>query len=452
MSTKLENPFAMKSISKMYLKSNLADVHFTFPNDDEKVPAHKAILASASPVFEAMFYGPLKKANIVKVTDSSADAFKEFLQLVYLPEITLTMQNYQEVIRLADKCDMLNYFETFVPFIERHLTIDNLLMSHQLAIKFKISELRKYCEGLIRFFTIDVLKSESFLQCKRNVIEHILQQNVLECSEGDLFEACIAWAKSACQRNRLDANNLENLKNQLGNCFHLIRFGAMDDGDLSSILSNRVYNSLFTQEEWTDLMQRKFDPKFQSKTFKSVPRSKALNDSKKLICEPKRIYTPGSEYYIEDQKSTYFSTNEPILLTNITFYEIRSNHNGSNYDRLTGNFEIIEYNSNTTATNAPLKVLRKSQKFCSIPNSMNDNFDVAISPIIINPKKIYEIRLIFMQNRIQYRTYNEYSIEYPFTDVKVNDKVTITFHQNPFDNEKKDCPCMVSKLTLYQLK
>lgn len=51
MCDQVENPFAIKSISSMYLKSEFADVHFTFPNDDanEKVPAHKSLLATVSP-------------------------------------------------------------------------------------------------------------------------------------------------------------------------------------------------------------------------------------------------------------------------------------------------------------------------------------------------------------------------------------------------------------------
>lgn len=433
MSTKLENPFAIKSISKMYLASNLADVHFTFPEDDptEKVPAHKLILASASKVFEAMFFGSLKEADVVKITDSNADAFKEFLQLVYLPEISLTMANLGEVLRLADKYDMLECFDTCAPFIERHLTIENLPIGYQLAIKFNNLELKTFCERLIRGVTKDVLKSESFLQCNREVVENILQQNALECNETDLFEACIAWAKSACQRNGLDENNSENWKNQLGDCFRLIRFAAMDGKKMNEILSNEVYNNLLTREELTDIAMKKFDPNFQSKIFTSVPRSKALSDTIKFICKSQL----KNVYFIKNQESTWFSTNEPILLTNIKGCPLKILYS------LEANLEIVEYNSNTIATNAPFEVLRK----ILTSYALNMEHGVRTPPIIIKPKKIYEIR---WNISIDYKPFHFYSFE--FTDVKVNDKVIITFHQNPLDSEM-DRRGLVRGLEFYRL-
>lgn len=79
----------------MYLKSDFADVHFKFPNDAqaEKLPAYKAILATTSSVFTAMFYGPLKKT----------------------------------FVRLADEYDMLECFDTCAAFLEANLTNENMV-------------------------------------------------------------------------------------------------------------------------------------------------------------------------------------------------------------------------------------------------------------------------------------------------------------------------------------
>lgn len=100
MSNKLVNARASETMSKMYLKSEFANVHFTFPNDDqaEILPAHKCILATASLVFAAMFYGPLKEDATVAITDSNASAFKEFLQLFYWPEVELSIENIIEIV------------------------------------------------------------------------------------------------------------------------------------------------------------------------------------------------------------------------------------------------------------------------------------------------------------------------------------------------------------------
>ena len=90
MNCQFVNPLAAQCTSGLYLKSELADVHFTFPAiGSEKVSAHKLILASGSSVFKAMFYGQLKEGDTVEITDSNASAFKELLQFFYLPIVKL---------------------------------------------------------------------------------------------------------------------------------------------------------------------------------------------------------------------------------------------------------------------------------------------------------------------------------------------------------------------------
>lgn len=46
------------------LSGNLADVHFSFNDGISRVPAHKILLASKSPVFKAMFCGELKETGV----------------------------------------------------------------------------------------------------------------------------------------------------------------------------------------------------------------------------------------------------------------------------------------------------------------------------------------------------------------------------------------------------
>lgn len=89
----------------LYLNEQLADVNFVFKNEAEveKVPANKAILAALSPVFRAMFFGPMKEKGDVEMVDATADGFKEFLGFFYLDQVKLTIENIDEVIQLADK-------------------------------------------------------------------------------------------------------------------------------------------------------------------------------------------------------------------------------------------------------------------------------------------------------------------------------------------------------------
>lgn len=127
---------------------------------------------------------------------------------------------------------------------------------------------------------MDVLKSKIFLQFSREMVEHILQHNVLDYSEADLFHACVAWAKASCQKDGLDENDSENLKNHLGKCFYLIRFGTMNGEEIGKILSNKIYVSLFTRDELVEIMRTKWDKEFTPSIFEYAPRKTTMDQSK----------------------------------------------------------------------------------------------------------------------------------------------------------------------------
>lgn len=82
------NDQVAESLCKLYLNdTTTSDVYFMFYSSDsdgnetvDRLPAHRIILAAASSVFHQMFYGDLRKENDVLISDTTKDAFAEFLQ------------------------------------------------------------------------------------------------------------------------------------------------------------------------------------------------------------------------------------------------------------------------------------------------------------------------------------------------------------------------------------
>lgn len=145
------------------------------------------------------------------------------------------MENLQEVHRLVDKYDMLDCFDSCAAFIEYDGKIPIIAIGYQLAITFNHTPLKATFECHIRQYTKSVLQSESFLQCKREVIEHILQINNLKCTSFDLFNACNSWTQSVCQK--MDS---KNIRDQLGPCRNLIRLDKMEDEKIRSFISKPI--------------------------------------------------------------------------------------------------------------------------------------------------------------------------------------------------------------------
>lgn len=70
---KVKNTASIRNLKKLYKSERGADVHFVLRSKcfdvESKVPAHRAILAAFSPVFDRMFYGDLKEEPQVENTD-----------------------------------------------------------------------------------------------------------------------------------------------------------------------------------------------------------------------------------------------------------------------------------------------------------------------------------------------------------------------------------------------
>lgn len=419
MSSKLPNAAAANLLSKMYLRSELADVHFVFPNDDrgEKLPAHRVILASESSVFNAMLFGPLKEREIVKITDSTARAFKEFLQFFYLPEVTLSIENIGEVVRLADKYDVLEYFEPYAAFLEDNLTIENMLWGYQLAITLDDAQLKEFCEMHIQQSVSEMIKSPMFLHCSHDVIEHILKLDTLECDGVQLFNACIEWAKKACQTNGLDATNSVNLKNQFGSCFYMIPFSSMKSEQIVTILKSK----LITKDELADILRLRRNNRPKSNLFSHHPRLTPVYmwDRNKILVA-NQVPVPGHPEMmsIHKQESTWFSSNHRVVLGKIDTIRLAY----SPLSPPTFNIRIVEHEEGNFTTDARTKLLYLNkniniEKWYTLPKA-----------IAIQPRKMYEIRFEYSSHKnIAPRHRGGWEV----SEVKLDDNISIGFHRHP---------------------
>ena len=105
-------------MEKLFQNKDSADVTFSLP--DGKVKAHKSILMTRIPVFEAMFSSGMKEAqtNEVEILDSDFKSFEVFLRFIYcgkLPETESDIQLAKNLIILAKKYDAPNLLDQCLP-------------------------------------------------------------------------------------------------------------------------------------------------------------------------------------------------------------------------------------------------------------------------------------------------------------------------------------------------
>lgn len=101
--TDLCQPFDFTTFQRFFNEEIIFDVTFLIEN--EKLKAHKIILAARSPVFLAMFCHEFseQKNSMVMITDIRPEIFKALLQYVYNAEIENIKEIAEELLIAADK-------------------------------------------------------------------------------------------------------------------------------------------------------------------------------------------------------------------------------------------------------------------------------------------------------------------------------------------------------------
>lgn len=176
---KVKNTASAKNLRKLYRNEKGADVVFVFKSklsDEEfRVPAHKAILAASSLVFDRMFYGDLKEGAEVEITDVSFEGFCEFLQFFYVDEMEITEENMSEFFRMVDKYDVQESFPDCNRLLLETVTNENVCFYYDLALTFNYpEELMKHFDETISRDAVHVLKTSSFKNSSRTLLRKIL--------------------------------------------------------------------------------------------------------------------------------------------------------------------------------------------------------------------------------------------------------------------------------------
>lgn len=243
-----------KAIKKMFNKDTV-DVQFTFPKEENQaIGAHKMLLSSISPVFEAMFNGNWKESKMDEhpLVDVTFNVFTGFLEYFYSGEVMLDGGNIGEILNLANKYDLPDLMSSCSSFLCDYVDVDNAIDCFEMARTFGFENLEKMSKEIICNNTLEALDSPEFLKCSENVLFEILSFDSFSCADEFIFDACIEWAKHECKNQKIDATDAINLRKVLGNNFSLIRFDEMDQKERFERVVR--YRDIFSKDELVELI------------------------------------------------------------------------------------------------------------------------------------------------------------------------------------------------------
>lgn len=233
-----------------------SDAKVKFFIGSEEIPADSRILSAFSPKYRSQFSPAMYKNNVFVLKNVSSAGFKEFQQFSCKNEVTLTLENIEDVLDLAKQ----SLVDEIAHFLINMVGLDKFLFFYRLALRFHMELLKECCTNAIETNVGAVFKTADFLKCEKEILRNILTIDLRDCNESEIFDACVSWARAQCEKHELDGDQSVNLRAVLGEALYKIRFYSMSIEEYSTI--SELYPELLTTKESHDVLRAIVELKF----------------------------------------------------------------------------------------------------------------------------------------------------------------------------------------------
>jgi hypothetical protein len=245
-----------------------SDVAFLVGKDAKRFPAHRFILAAASPVFEVMCYPPIASGSIpggpseskqtdsgskgaleIKIPSVKPETFEALLKCVYTDKVEVEASNLNDLIAVAKRYQVEKMQVLCAEFLEADVSVDNACELFQIAPDMLGDA--SFVMEFIQENTEDVLDSAGFLTLTKPRLLALLENDQLAIDEVGLFQATLKWAKAEAKRKD-KSDKAEDLQKILEDVLPLIRFPCMEVSEIAGVVST---TGLLSQDHLLQLFQ-----------------------------------------------------------------------------------------------------------------------------------------------------------------------------------------------------
>jgi len=197
-----------------------------FVLNDEKIYAHKGILASASEHFRVMFSSRFLESNgEVLVRDISPDSFKEILKFIYTGILTITGTNVMEILHKATEYALDDIRNSCDDFISRNISAESVCVLFEQATTYNLANLKSECFKFICANACEVLTHKKSTHLSVESMSALLQSDTLSLDEVQLIKLVSDWG-------RRKWNDEESVKTNMKDLFPFFRLTVISAEEL----------------------------------------------------------------------------------------------------------------------------------------------------------------------------------------------------------------------------
>ncbi|CAG8449618.1 1488_t:CDS:2 [Scutellospora calospora] len=190
------NPF-----NKLVNSPKFSDITFRVTDDsgrDKLFYAHKGILASSSPVFEAMLTNGMKETfeDEIHLCQTNHSAFLALLTFIYTFKVNNTsLSNAENLLALADRFAIVSVREECLRHFRLEMNADNVWGIWAIAEKFSCVKTSAACRDFVALNLDTLLDKQSTLCADPNILCLALENDEANItSEEKIYEFVVRWA------------------------------------------------------------------------------------------------------------------------------------------------------------------------------------------------------------------------------------------------------------------
>lgn len=205
----------LQGFDQLRIEGLLCDVTLV-PGDGEEIfPVHRAMMASASDYFKAMFTGGMKEKDLmcIKLHGVNKVGLKKIIDFIYTAKLSLNMDNLQDTLEAASFLQILPVLDFCKVFLISGVSLDNCVEVGRIANTYNLIEVDKYVNNFILKNFPALLSTGEFLKLPFERLAFVLSSNSLKhCSELELFKAACRWLRLEDPRMDCAAKLMKNIR------------------------------------------------------------------------------------------------------------------------------------------------------------------------------------------------------------------------------------------------
>ncbi|XP_017150910.1 BTB/POZ domain-containing protein 9-like [Drosophila miranda] len=182
-------------MTSLCLNEPYSDVEFLV--EDQRLPAHRLVLATRSEYFRAMLYGGMCESKQREVQlEVPPEAFKAILRYLYSGTLnisTLGEEGIIDVLDLAHLYGLQNVETGLVKYLQQNLDVSNVCMILDIARRSNLNQRTEDCLTFMDVNGPDIVKHETFGKLSKVSLEELLARGSFWAPEIDIFRAVCKW-------------------------------------------------------------------------------------------------------------------------------------------------------------------------------------------------------------------------------------------------------------------